>query len=690
MSVLIVHSAALVLPQWCDATGQVFDAPMCLAEASALLLGDDDARHPGVAQAVARWGLPLFIVSGAEPALKPVAGAVLLSLPLRASDYPRIIAAARAYEQQALPPLTRALAGLIAATTERYAGPGHRGGSALDQHPAGARFRRLLGSQVFAADLPQGAVEGCALDWQADLVHEAQRLVAQVFGAEQTWFVLNGAATANRIVASALLRAGDLILMDRACHASVFQGALLQSGALPVYLDTMYDARGILAGYRCGTLQEGRLRRAAAARCDARSSRRRPFRLAVVQAVTRTGVLLDAAAWLARVGHLCDYVLFDAGCGGHEAFIDPLAHLSPLAAPVDDTSPGIIVTHSVHQQMAGLTTAAQIHKQDRHLRHLPRYCSAAVFSSACAQHASASLSCPPLMSLEINAAMFAAGEGQRLWQQALLSAHELCVAVSARCRLLRPLAMPHLQSAVSEYIALSGDDDLPQEPRLHYHDPCKITLISDGAGDAVPIPAAVLVAFLHDHGFTVDRPELYSFTLVVTPFSDQAGLGRLVDCLVAFEQHVQLRTKVLEVLPSLRQDAARYGAMTLADLCSRLNGLIAVQGLGHLQGAVFSADEQASYVCSPYHANQLFIGNATRWVSLSDAPGRVAAEAVIALPSGTLCIAPGERWTSALLAYLEGVEALQAQYPQFAPQVQGVHSRRDDNGIRSVGVYVLD
>ncbi|WP_049870512.1 hypothetical protein [Pseudomonas cremoricolorata] len=690
MSVLIVHSAELVLPQWCDATGRVFDAPACLAEASALLLSEDDARHPGVADAVARWALPLFIVIGTEPARLQVPGAVHLSLPLRASDYPRIIASARAYEQQALPPLTRALAGLIAATTERYAGPGHRGGSALSQHPAGARFRRLLGRQVFEADLSQGTVENCALDWQAGLVHDAQRLVARVFGAEQTWFVLNGAATANRIVASALLRAGDLILMDRACHVSVFQGALLQSGALPVYLDTLHDARGILAGYRCGTLQEGRLRQAAAARSDAQGSRRRPFRLAVVQAVTRTGVLLDAAAWLARVGHLCDYVLFDAGCGGHEAFIDRLAHLSPLAAPVDDTSPGIIVTHSVHQQMAGLTTAAQIHKQDRHLRHLPRYCSAAVFSSACGQHASANLSCPPLMSLEINAAMFAAGEGQRLWQQALLSAQELCLAVSARCRLLRPLASAQAHAAVCEYLAVSGDEAQSQEPRLHYHDPCKVTLISDGAGQAVAIPAAVLVAYLHDHGFTVDRPELYSFTLVVTPFSDQAGLARLVDCLVAFEQHVQLQTDVLEVLPSLRRDCARYAGMSLTDLCSRLNGLMAVHGLGYLQAAIFSTDEQASYVCSPYHANQLFIGNATRWISLGEAPGCVAAEAVIALPSGCVCIAPGERWTSALLAYLEGIEALQAHYPQFAPQVQGVHSRRDDNGIRSVGVYVLD
>ena len=52
------------------------------------------------------------------------------------------------------------------------------------------------------------------------LIHEgaaaqAQRHAARVFGADRTYFVLNGTSTSNKIVANAVLRRGDLVLFDR-------------------------------------------------------------------------------------------------------------------------------------------------------------------------------------------------------------------------------------------------------------------------------------------------------------------------------------------------------------------------------------------------------------------------------------------------------------------------------------------
>lgn len=65
---------------------------------------------------------------------------------------------------------------------------------------------------------------------------EAQERAAKAFGAMFTYFVTNGTSTANKIVQLALLKPGDIVLIDRDCHKSHHYGIML-SGGHPVYLD---------------------------------------------------------------------------------------------------------------------------------------------------------------------------------------------------------------------------------------------------------------------------------------------------------------------------------------------------------------------------------------------------------------------------------------------------------------------
>jgi arginine/lysine/ornithine decarboxylase len=52
---------------------------------------------------------------------------------------------------------------------------------------------------------------------------EAQKYAASVFGADKTYFVLNGTSTSNKIVTNAVLRRGDVVLFDRNNHKSLHQ-----------------------------------------------------------------------------------------------------------------------------------------------------------------------------------------------------------------------------------------------------------------------------------------------------------------------------------------------------------------------------------------------------------------------------------------------------------------------------------
>ncbi|MCB1605892.1 MAG: hypothetical protein KDI71_02800, partial [Xanthomonadales bacterium] len=65
----------------------------------------------------------------------------------------------------------------------------------------------------------------------------AQELAARAFGAKQTFFATNGTSTCNKIVVQAIVRPGDIVLVDRDCHKSHHYGMVL-AGANVVYLDS--------------------------------------------------------------------------------------------------------------------------------------------------------------------------------------------------------------------------------------------------------------------------------------------------------------------------------------------------------------------------------------------------------------------------------------------------------------------
>lgn len=68
-------------------------------------------------------------------------------------------------------------------------------------------------------------------------IKEAQELASRAFGSRQTFFATNGTSTCNKIVVQALVRPGDIVLVDRDCHKSHHYGMVL-AGAQVVYLDS--------------------------------------------------------------------------------------------------------------------------------------------------------------------------------------------------------------------------------------------------------------------------------------------------------------------------------------------------------------------------------------------------------------------------------------------------------------------
>src|SRR5215469_8486844 len=100
-------------------------------------------------------------------------------------------------------------------------------------------------------------------------------------------------------------------------------GALLLGG-VPIFVETLRNLHGLIGPLREEALDEDRLR--AAIRChplvrDKEAWRRpRPFRVAVIEQCTYDGSIHSAEALLHKIGHLCDYLLFDEAWAGFMKF----------------------------------------------------------------------------------------------------------------------------------------------------------------------------------------------------------------------------------------------------------------------------------------------------------------------------------------------------------------------------------
>ncbi len=72
--------------------------------------------------------------------------------------------------------------------------------------------------------------------------------------------MLNGTSSSNKIVLSALVAQGDLVLFDRNNHKAAHHGALFLGGGIPIYLETDRNAHGLIGPIWHEALDEAAIR----------------------------------------------------------------------------------------------------------------------------------------------------------------------------------------------------------------------------------------------------------------------------------------------------------------------------------------------------------------------------------------------------------------------------------------------
>ncbi|EOC1298711.1 ornithine decarboxylase [Cronobacter dublinensis] len=679
-------------------------------DVAAVVLSVPDTRS-GILALLARTGfnLPVFVyLQEAETCALPVSGTLTGS----AQGFLALETAALAYEENLLPPFFDTLTQYVEMQNSTFACPGHQHGEFFRKHPAGRQFYDFFGENVFRADMCNADVKlGDLLIHEGSAKH-AQKFAAKVFHADKTYFVLNGTSAANKVVTNALLTQGDLVLFDRNNHKSNHHGALIQAGATPVYLEAARNPFGFIGGIDERCFEEDYLRALIAEVAPSRAQETRPFRLAVIQLGTYDGTVYNARQVVDKIGHLCDYILFDSAWVGYEQFIPMMADCSPLLLELNENDPGIFVTQSVHKQQAGFSQTSQIHKKDNHIRGQARFCPHKRLNNAFMLHASTSPFYPLFAALDINAKIHEGESGKRLWADCVELGIEARKAIIANCRMIKPF--------IPDTVAGRPWQDHPTdaiarerrffsfEPGAAWHgfagyareqyfvDPCKLLLTTPGIDAETGeysdfgVPAAILAHYLRENGIVPEKADLNSILFLLTPAESAQKMAHLVAMLARFEQHIEDDTPLADVLPTICQKyPVRYKGYTLRALCQEMHNLYVSFDAKALQREMFRKAGLPQVVMNPQQANIEYIRGNAELVRLSEAEGRVAAEGALPYPPGVLCVVPGEVWGGAALRYFLALEEGVNLLPGFSPELQGVYSQTDPDGIKRLYGYML-
>lgn len=615
------------------------------------------------------------------------------------------------YEQTVLPPFFGELVEYVSEKNNPFDCPGHQDGAFFKKHPAGRYLYDFFGSHIFQSDICNADVtlgdllihEGPALD--------SQDFAAKVFHADKTYFVLNGSSASNRVVTNALLTPGDLVLYDRNNHKSVAIGALIQDGATPVYLETARNPYGFIGGIDAHCFDETYLRQLAAERDPEKAKQPRPFRLAVIQLDTYDGTLYNARYVVDRIGHLCDYILFDSAWAGYEQFIPMLKDSSPLLLDLGKDDPGIFVVQSVHKQQAGFSQTSQIHKKDSHIHDQPRYVNHKTINNAFMAQATTSPFYPLFATLDVNAKIHAGDAGRKMWRDCVKMGIEARKDILRRCHYIRPFVAPVVhdrpwQKGNTE--AMADDIDyFTFEPGARWHafegygpnqyrvDPCKLLLTTPGIDaetgeyENFGIHANILATYLRGNGVIPEKCDLNSILFLLTPAENKNKLRFLTSQLVRFERFVDNNVPMQEVLLGVyNKYPGRYTGYTLRQLCQEMHDFFKDRNVKDLQKKLFRKEFFPEYVMRPQEAHYAFIRGERELVPLDEIEGRIALEGALPYPPGVLCVVPGERWSHTAVQYFKALEESLNELPGFALEIQGVYLEHEGNRIRAYG-YVL-
>ncbi|MEW6619420.1 MAG: aminotransferase class I/II-fold pyridoxal phosphate-dependent enzyme [bacterium] len=209
--------------------------------------------------------------------------------------------------------------------------PGHKQGKGCTE-----KFRKFVGEEVLKLDLDIDDIEN-----YEKVLEEAQLFTAQAYGADKSFFLVNGTTSGIHVMILSVCSSGDEIIVPRNAHKSIISGVIL-AGAVPVFIPSEMDEElHIPYNVTPEDVEE--------------AIKKHPQAKAVIIVnPTYYGLTTDIEK-IAQITHHYDKLLLvDEAWGAHFKF-HPLLPTSAMEAGAD------MCVNSTHKLLSGMTQASMLH-----------------------------------------------------------------------------------------------------------------------------------------------------------------------------------------------------------------------------------------------------------------------------------------------------------------------------------------
>lgn len=139
-------------------------------------------------------------------------------------------------DEQLRTPLFDAMVQLAESKKISFHTPGHKSGKGIS-----TRFRKFVGNKIFSIDLTT-LDEVDSLQKPKGVIKEAQALAAKAYGADRSYFLVNGTSVGNHAMILTACDPNTKVIVSRNAHKSVIAGLIL-IGAEPIFVKPKVDSQ---------------------------------------------------------------------------------------------------------------------------------------------------------------------------------------------------------------------------------------------------------------------------------------------------------------------------------------------------------------------------------------------------------------------------------------------------------------
>ncbi|MBN1200002.1 MAG: hypothetical protein JXA23_11665 [Bacteroidales bacterium] len=590
--------------------------------------------------------------------------------------------------------------------------PGHMGGEGFLRSPAGVLFHKFFGENTLRSDLSISVPElGSLLD-HSGVTGDAEKNSARVFGADYTYYVLNGTSNVNQIIWRSQLVRDDIAFVDRNCHKSL-NYAMVITEAIPVYMIPRRNMRGIIGPVRLSEFSPESIRqKIQASGLITPDKKNETPKMSALTNSTYDGVCYNVIQIKKQLARSVENLHFDEAWYAYARFHPVYTnHFGMADDDLNNEHPPIFVSQSTHKLLTAFSQASMLHiRNGSHVTVNPDE-----FNESYMMHGSTSPQYSMVASLDVATKMMD-DSGGIIWNDTIIEAIHLRKKMITILKDLQKknaddwffgMWQPERIKLDNEWVNI---EDVPAEVLAKtqsawvmskdnpWHgfndieddyamlDPIKLTFTTPGINDhgemtEEGIPASLVTNYLIDKGIVCEKTDYYSFLLLNSLGTTRGKQGSLFAELLKFKEAYDRNAPMAEVFPEMVAAwPEAYGKVGLKEHANEVHRYIREHRmLDRMQEAFQVIPDQAMKPADAYHA---VVRKNVEYVDLDKMMGRIPAVMIVPYPPGIPIMMGGEKMNDKakpIWDYLKLRQDFENAFPGYESDIHGVE-RTERNG----------